>query len=315
MTMAGMNKHDFDVLVVGELNADLILSGDVTPQYGQAEKLIDDASLVLGSSSAIFAAGAARLGLRVAFVGKVGDDALGRFALDELRKRGVNVDGCVIDAKIKTGLSVILLRGADRAILTYSGAIGALRLDEVDQALLARARHVHVGSFYLLDALRPDVPALFDAAHAAGMTTSIDTNYDPTERWDGGIAAVLERTDVFLPNETELLAITRSRSVEDGMRAFAASGPAGRVLAVKLGERGAAAQRAGEFAQAAGLRLDVVDAVGAGDSFDAGFVYGFLAGWPLERSLRLGCVCGSLSTRAAGGTGAQATLAEAEAYL
>jgi len=305
-------EREFDVLVVGELNADLILGGDVTPQYGQAEKLIDDASLVLGSSSAIFAAGAARLGLRVAFVGKVGDDALGRFALDELRKRGVNVDGCVVDAQIKTGLSVILLRGTDRAILTYSGAIGALRLDEVDRALLARARHVHVGSFYLLDALRPDVPALFDAAHAAGMTTSIDTNYDPAERWDGGIAAVLERTDVFLPNETELLAVTRSASVEAGMRAFAAPG---RVLAVKLGERGAAAQRDGEFAQAAGLRLDVVDAVGAGDSFDAGFVYGFLAGWPLERSLRLGCVCGSLSTRAAGGTGAQATLAEAEAYL
>ena len=307
-----MSEKKFDVLVVGELNADLILSGDVTPQYGQAEKLIDDASLVLGSSSAIFACGAARLGLRVAFIGKVGDDALGRFALEELRKRDVDVSGCVVDPAIKTGLSVILLRGADLAILTYSGAIGALRFDEIDRAWFTRARHVHIGSYFLLDALRPDVPRLFDLAHDSGMTTSIDTNYDPSETWHGGVMEALARADVFLPNETELLAIAHSESLEDGMRVLA--GP-GRTLAVKLGERGAQAQVDGEAAQAAGIRADVVDTVGAGDSFDAGFVYGYLAGWPLARSLRLACVCGSLSTRAAGGTAAQATLAEAEAYL
>lgn len=311
-----MHEREFDVLVVGELNADLILSGDVTPQYGQAEKLIDDASLVLGSSSAIFAAGAARLGLRVAFVGKVGDDPLGRFALEELRKRGVNTDSCVVDSAIKTGLSVILLRGGDRAILTYSGSIGALRASEVNPALLARARHLHIGSFYLLDALRPDVPGLFDAAHAAGMTTSIDTNYDPTERWDSGIADVLARTDVFLPNETELTAIARRSELHEALEAvMSAPGQAERIVAVKLGARGAQARRGDAEAHAAGVPIAVVDAVGAGDSFDAGFIYGYLAGWPLERSLRLACVCGSLSTRAAGGTGAQATLAEAEEYL
>lgn len=306
---------EFDVLVVGELNADLILSGDVTPQYGQAEKLIDDAALVLGSSSAIFACGAARLGLRTAFVGKVGDDALGRFVLEELRNRGVDVTGCIVDSSMKTGLSVILLRGADRAILTYSGAIGALRLDEIDRSLFARARHVHIGSYFLLDALRPDVPQLFDAAHANGMTTSIDTNYDPAERWDDGVADALARADIFLPNEAELLAILRCESVDAGLRAFSAAGLSERTLVVKLGARGAIAQHGEQRAQVDGIRVDVVDTVGAGDSFDAGFVYGFLAGWPLARSLRLACVCGSLSTRAAGGTGAQATLSEAEAFL
>ena len=80
-----MANRDYDVVVVGELNADLILRGDVTPAFGQVEKIIDDAALTIGSSSAIFACGAARLGLRVAFIGKVGDDEFGRFMLRELQ--------------------------------------------------------------------------------------------------------------------------------------------------------------------------------------------------------------------------------------
>lgn len=307
-----MTDKDFDVLVVGELNADLILSGDVTPAYGQVEKLIDDATLVLGSSSAIFACGAARLGLRVAFVGKVGDDTLGHFALAELNKRGVDTRGAVIDPVIKTGLSVILSRGNDRAILTYSGSIGALRYDEIDPTLLPRARHLHMGSYFMLDALRPDVPRLFDAARAAGVSISIDTNYDPKEQWDGGLRDALARADVALPNETELLAITGADTLDAGLRDLTAHTS---LVAVKLGRAGAIAQHAEQRVRAAGIDMTVVDTVGAGDSFDAGFVYGYLSGWDLARALRLGCVCGSLSTRAAGGTAGQATLDEAMAYL
>lgn len=112
---------NIDVVVVGELNADLILTGEVAPQFGQAEKLVDDATLTLGSSSAIFACGVARLGLRVAFIGKIGNDEFGRFVKGYLENRGVDTSGVVVDEGIKTGLSVILSRGNDRAILTYSG--------------------------------------------------------------------------------------------------------------------------------------------------------------------------------------------------
>ena len=125
--------RDFDLVVVGDLNADLILRGDVEPAFGQVEKLIDDATLTLGSSSAIFACGAARLGLHVALVGKVGDDEFGRFIVREMSERGVNTQGVVVDPRVKTGLTVILSRGNDRAMLTYSGSIGALRFAEIDQ--------------------------------------------------------------------------------------------------------------------------------------------------------------------------------------
>ena len=302
---------DFDVIAIGELNADLILRGDVVPQFGQVEKLIDDAALVLGSSTAIFACGAARLGLRVAFIGKVGDDALGQFVLRELNTRGVDTSGVVVAPGIKTGMTVILNRGADRAMLTYLGCINALRFDEINQSfqtLLHRARHVHLGSYYLLDGLRPDVPRLFDLAHETGLTVSLDTNYDPTEKWDGNVLEAIQRTDVFLPNEAELLGITHEASAEHAARKLSTDN---RIIAAKLGSAGAMAVQGATTLTAPSIKMDVVDTVGAGDSFDAGFVYGFLNGWPTQKSLQMGCVCGSLSTRAAGGTAAQATVDEA----
>ena len=302
----------FDIIVVGELNADLILSGDATPAFGQAEKLVDDATLTLGSSSGIFACGAARLGLRVAFISKTGDDEFGRFVRQWLTDRGIDTSGVVVDKTIKTGLSVILSNGYDRAILTHLGSIAALRYDEIDQSLLRAARHLHMGHYYLLNALRPNVPALFTAARAAGLTTSVDTNYDPAEQWNGGLAEVLAHTDVFLPNQTELHAISGVADLDDALARMAQRVP---LVAVKLGEQGGIARRGDEVVKADPLPVNVVDTTGAGDSFDAGFIYGYLAGWDLTRSLRLGCACGSLSTRAAGGTTTQATLEEAQAWL
>ena len=307
----GMNcmQHakDFDLVVVGEINPDLIVRGDVTPAFGQVEQLVDDATLTIGSSSCIMACGAARLGLRVAFVGVVGDDMFGHFMQEELAARGIDTSGVVVDPALRTGLSIILSRGNDRAILTSPGAIGALRFDQIDLDLLARARHLHLGAYYMLDALRPNVPALFAAAHERGLTVSLDTNYDPTERWNGGLHDVLRAVDVFLPNEVELLAITQQPDFAAALASLSARVP---TLGVKRGAQGGVARRGAEHVHAPSLSVAVVDTTGAGDSFDAGFIYGFVHDWSLERTLRLACACGSLSTRAAGGTAAQPTLAE-----
>jgi sugar/nucleoside kinase (ribokinase family) len=303
---------DIDVVVVGELNADLILSGEETFQFGQAEKLLEDATLTLGSSSAIFACGAARLGLRVAFIGKTGADEFGRFVTAQLESRGVDTSGIVIDKQVKTGLSVILSRGNDRAILTHLGSIAALRFEEINLSLLFRARHLHLGSYFLLDALLPDIPELFNQAHALHLTVSLDTNYDPSEQWNSGLAATLAHTDIFLPNATELQGITGTINLDTALQIIGKQVP---LVAVKLGPEGAIAQHNAHIFRAGPLPVAMVDTTGAGDSFDAGFIYGYLAGWDLARTLRLGCVCGSLSTRTAGGTAAQPTLAEALAVL
>jgi sugar/nucleoside kinase (ribokinase family) len=300
--------RDFDIVVVGDLNAELILTGDVVPQFGQVEKLVDDATLTLGSSAGIFACAAARLGLRVAIIGKIGADEFGRFVKNYLDDRGVDTTGVVVDDQVKTGLGVILSRGDDRAILTYLGSIAALRYEDIDLSLLGRAGHLHLGSYFLLDALRPDIPRLFDQAHIQGLTVSLDTNYDPSEQWNGGLAEALARADIFLPNATELCAISGAREAEAALTQLASQTP---LVAVKLGSEGAVAQQGSNIFRAAPLPVAVVDTTGAGDAFDAGFIYGYLAGWNLSKALRLGCVCGSLSTRGAGGTAAQPTLADA----
>jgi sugar/nucleoside kinase (ribokinase family) len=310
-----VTEKRFDIIAVGEMNPDLVLQGDVTPVFGQVEKLVDDAVLTIGSSSCIFACAASSLGLRVASVARVGDDDFGHFMLRSLNGRGVDTSGVVTAADIHTGLSVILARGSDRAILTYPGAIPTLKLAEIRPELLAQARHLHLTCYYIQDALRPDVPALFDLAHKLGLSVSLDTNYDPAETWDGGILEALKRTDIFLPNETECCAIAGKPDVEAALASLAEVVP---VVVVKRGARGAigrSARQPGQVFQAESIPVQVVDTVGAGDTFDAGFLYGHLSGWDVERSLRLGAVCGSLSTRRAGGTTAQPTLEEALHFL
>jgi sugar/nucleoside kinase (ribokinase family) len=301
--------QEFDLLVLGEINPDLILSGDdVTPAFAQVEKLVETVTLTIGASSVITACATARLGLRTTFVGVVGDDVFGHFMLQAMNERGVDTSSCIVDPNVATGLSVILSKPHDRAILTHLGATAALRAGQVDEALFQRVRHVHVGSLFLLDGLRPDLPELFAKARARGLTTSLDTNWDPSGGWNGNVAQVLPECDIFMPNEAEARLISGCDSLDAALERLADDVP---TLAVKLGPDGGLARQGDVIVRAPALSVEVIDTTGAGDTFDAGFLYGCLKGWPLERSLQLACACGSLSTRSAGGVRGQPTLSEA----
>lgn len=335
-----------DLLVIGDAVPDVIV-GDVVGDiaFGQAETLVERGALTVGGSSAIMACGAARLGLRVAFVGAVGDDSAGRFMREELSARDVDVSGCIVLPGRSTGLTVHLVRPGherDRAMLTSPGCVGDLTAAEVPRALVARARHLHVGSFFLLPELAPGLARLFAEARRAGHTTSLDTQGDWSGRWQGHLRETLRETGVYLPNLDEALAASAAlgTATADGGQAGAqAAGvqAAGagleslgaldveRVLqtlaglgpqpVIKCGAQGAVALDGDAVVRAAALRADPVDTIGAGDSFDAGFVYGSLQGWPVSRSLGFAAACGSLSTRAAGGVDAQPTASETLAAL
>jgi len=307
-----MDPKRYDVVVVGELNPDLILSGDVVPEFGQVEKLVDNATLTIGSSSAIFACGAARLGLRVAFIGKIGKDEFGFFMRHSLEEFGIDTTGIVEDNETPTGLSIILSRGSDRAILTFPGTIPCLRYSEIRLDLLAQARHLHLGSYFIQKALRFDVPNLFDLAHQHGLSVSLDTNYDPSGCWNGGLKIVLQKVDIFLPNEFECQAISGKKNLDEAVDHI---GKNVKFLGVKLGDRGALLRHNSKQYHEKSVPVDVVDTVGAGDSFDAGFIYGYLAGWNPASILKFATICGSLSTRKAGGTPAQPSFEEAISFL
>lgn len=314
--------RDLDVLVIGEINPDIVVADrDPRPAFDQVERIVGSITMTVGSSSAIFACGAARLELSTAFVGVVGDDPLGRFMLDALADRGVDISGCRVDRSQPTGASVILTNGQDRAILTSVGAIGAFDVDDVPAPLLARARHVHSGSFFLQERSRDRLPGLFAAAKARGQTTSFDANWDPAERWDGGIHDMLRAADVFFPNATEVTRIAGRDVVEEATRELARIGSEGRtdggpLIVVKLGADGALAHRSdGPIERVAALPVDAVDTTGAGDSFDAGFLRGWLDGASTIDALRYGAVCGALSTLGVGGVAAQPSRHDAELAL
>lgn len=304
--------RDFDVFVIGDINADLILSGDSVPQFGQVEKLLDDALVTVGGSAAIFACGAARLGLNVVFAGCVGNDAFGRYLIDSLAERGINVQGIHIHPDLQTGLTVILSHHGDRSLLTYPGAMSKLSAAAIDRKIFARSRHIHIGSYYMLDALRADLPDLLDEAKAQDCTISLDTNYDPTEQWDGNLSNIISQVDVFLPNEMELKAIAKQTDMQTAIRQLGQHIP---IIAVKLGDKGAAAVHNGELMTAPILPVEVKDTTGAGDTFDAGFIYGFLADWSVQNTLKFACACGSLSTRGTGGTTTQPSVQEIHSHL
>ena len=286
------------------------------PEFGQVEKLVDTATLAIGSSSAIFACGAARLGLKVAFIGVCGEDVFGRFMLGKMQERGVDIENVIRRPGGTTGLSVILnwpfdSTQGDRAILTYPGLIPALRAEDVTDNLLRQVRHLHVASYFLQTDLQRGLPGLFKRAHGFGLTTSLDTNYDPSEEW-AGFDELLSVVNVFMPNEREALSLSGEANVD-----LAASKLGSKVeaLAIKLGASGALGVRGRQISRVPSIPVQVVDTVGAGDSFDAGFLYGYLHDWELERALRLACACGALSTQKVGGTEGQPTLDEAMKYV
>jgi ribokinase len=339
-----------DVLAVGDLNPDLLVTGDVTPRFGQAEQDVS-AHLTLGGSAGIFAAGAARLGLRTAIAATIGDDDLGRATRAMLVARDVDVTLVGIDPGRPTGLSINLQRDDDRAILTERGAIPALDVAAAVAALERGVRHVHIASLFLIPALAAEGGALVAAAKRVGATVSVDTNFDPA----GEFAAPewLREADVLMPNETEALALaaagnegaardepaTRDLSAggapaarrddpllaaprdpgarglagrEDALLAAARSLSArGALVTVKRGAAGALGVRGDEIVEAPAPKASGPDSVGAGDAFDAGLVWALLDGRPLEEALGIACACGALSLRAAGGVDGQATLDEA----
>jgi sugar/nucleoside kinase (ribokinase family) len=304
---------DLDLLVLGDANPDLVLrGGDVVPAFGQAEHLVDDARLTIGGSGAILACGAAKLGLRVAIAAVIGDDLFGGFVRDGLAAHGVDVSGVRVDPETPTGVTVVLSGRDDRAILTMPGTIAALSMERIDRVLLERARHVHVSSYFLQAALTRSLSDVFLGVRGRGGTTSVDPNWDPSERWDGGLLDLLATTDVFLPNAMEATRVAHTSDLDAAARSLAER--AG-VVAIKNGDRGAVARSAGVTHRVEPLRTALVDSTGAGDSFDAGFLAAWLDGAPLDRALALANVCGALSTREMGGTGAQATMDEAVAML
>jgi sugar/nucleoside kinase (ribokinase family) len=303
----------FDVTIAGELNLDLILYGLPEQLAPERELVASEMMVTLGSSSAIVAHNMASLGLRVGLSSCVGADNFGDVAMERLSSAGVDISTVRrLGGEIKTGLTVILPREQWRNILTYSGTISMLTPDLLDMEYLASSRHFHLSSYFLQTGLQGQLPELLRELKSAGLSISLDTNDDPDDRWSSGLDAVLPLVDILLPNEREAMKIAGSATVEGALERLSGMVP---LVVVKQGSRGATACKGAERVHCPGLRIEIVDSVGAGDSFDAGFLSSHLTGENLEASLRMGNLAGALSTTRAGGTEAFREAAHREWFL
>jgi sugar/nucleoside kinase (ribokinase family) len=291
-----------DVIVIGELNVDIILNGiESIPVIGK-EIIANTMSVTLGSSSAIFASNLSTLGVNVAFIGKIGNDNFAQIVLDSLKSKNVETGHILRSAYLSTGATIVLVYDQDRANVTYPGAMNDLHLEDIDFSFLSMARHIHFSSCFLQPGIRNELPSLFRRAKEAGLTTSFDPQWDPEEKWNLPLEELLPFVDVFLPNLKEFCFLTGCETVEDGIGKI---GHFANYIIIKNGGEGAIAWDGKHLIrQPAFLNDRIVDCVGAGDSFNAGFIMDFINKKPLKKCLETGALTGAINTTMAGGTGA-----------
>jgi sugar/nucleoside kinase (ribokinase family) len=288
-----------DITIAGEINLDLILYGLPESMPIERELLASDFQITLGSSSAILAHNLAVLGSGVGFVTRAGNDEFGRMALGRLSESGADVSHSVWDPVHPTGVTVLLHHGLVRHILTYPGTISEMTVRDLDLEYLRSARHFHLSSLFLQRGLTPDLPALFRKLKEWGVTISLDTNDDPDDRWEGVLDELLGLVDILLPNERELCRIARRDTLDAALAALSGRVPC---IAVKCASRGSVVQVGSQRAVAAPIEVVPVDSVGAGDSFNAGFLYAWLLGLEPEACAKAGNITGALSTLRSGGS-------------
>ena len=295
-------KKKYDVVVVGELNVDLIFNRIRDfPKIGK-EILADDMTYTLGSSSAIFASNLSVLGTDVAFVGKLGVDSFGDHIVSILQSKGIHIGHIKRTPDEDTGVTLVLNREENRAMITYPGAMRNLSAEDVPDEILLDARHLHVSSVFLQEGLRHGLGELYSRARALGLTTSMDPQWDPNEQWDIDLNALLPLVDVFVPNKVEIQELTDSTSVPDAVHSLK---EVCNVLVVKDGQNGAYLWTGSELIHEPALRNNhIVDCIGAGDSFNAGFIHKYVKGKPLRECLEFGILTGAINTTRPGGIGA-----------
>ena len=292
---------NFDIIALGELNVDLILNQiEGQPEIGK-EKFAKQMTLTLGSSTAIFAANAAALGAKVAFCGMIGNDSFGDLVETSLKKKGVDTRHLIRQDKYATGATICMSYDEDRANLTYQGAMDFMSLEDIDPEVFKQTKHIHISSIYMQSGVKRDLMKILELCKENGVTTSLDTQWDPEEKWDLDYKTVLPMLTVFMPNETELKFLTRSENLEEAIEKIR---PYANAAVIKCGSKGSILMRKGQpdRKQDALLNKHVVDCIGAGDSFNSGFITRLAAGDPLDKCQEYGNMTGAVNTTAAGGT-------------
>jgi sugar/nucleoside kinase (ribokinase family) len=260
------------VLFAGDVNVDVMMGGMESLPVVDREVICKTYDVVMGASTVLCACAYRSLGGEAAVIGLVGNDDYGEFMLRGLRGFGLNTDLVKRTSGVKTGVTVNLIYRNTRTQVTYPGTIAEFQGPDLEAATLRGFDHVHCGGVYLQTKFRPRLTALLELARGMGLTTSLDPQWDSTERW--------ECMDEWLPlltwlfvNQDEALSISKAATAEEACRRLAART---NCPLVKTGSDGALVWTGEGVESVPTWPVQVVDTTGAGDSFDAGFLFATL---------------------------------------
>lgn len=308
-----MSISNLRIAVIGELNVDLImdqLKGE--PEYGK-EQIATKMNLVMGSSSAIYACNSAALGASVSFSGMIGDDTFGTFVKNSLQEKGVIIDHVRTNKTGKTGITVALNKGNERLMVTHPGVMEMFGRQDIDPVFFQSADHLHLSSIFFQPQIKRDLLEILKAAKESGLTTSMDVQWDPDETWNLDLNSLLSYVDLFMPNEVEFLNLTGAKTINDALNSVSNHET---TFVIKRGKKGSLLFRDEQKLTQNAFSLDgFSDAIGAGDSFNAGFIYAFLQEKPLSECLKQGSITAAVSTLKPGGTGAIQSYQQVQSYL
>lgn len=301
------------IVVFGSVNVDVVAYAERLPRPGETVHGTGYA-IGLGGKGANQAVAAARLGNRVHLAGRTGIDTFGTLARDRLTAFGVATDHLYADAAHPTGIAVIGVDArAENSITVIGGANMAIGDDD-----LARIGPLLDTASVLLLQLEIPLPAALAAAarvRAAGGRVILDPAPAPA----GGLPPeVFRAVDVITPNETETEALVGLRPADPPSAARAAALLVERgvgLAVVKMGAAGVvwASPSAGGFVPA--FRVEAIDTVAAGDSFNGGLAHALAAGHGPAEAVRVAAACGALATTRRGASDACPALAEVDALL
>ena len=285
-----------DVLVIGDINPDLMMIDyNRIPSPGE-ETHASAAELALGGGAAICASGLSNLGMKVAIYGYVGNDTLGQLMTAELEKAGIETGFVTTTSHVGTGISVAFTNKAERAFMTFDGANGLLDVENVPDEVLCSARHIHVLCY------APDKHtkylSFFRRVRSLNRTVSFDLGYDDTEEWSAKVLDLAKIVDIFMPNDKEAMRYTRTGTPDAALRILS---EIGNTVVIKRGKDGSIGSRNSVVERAEAFKVTSVDTTGAGDSFNSGFIYGWLNGNSLKECLLIGNAMGASSVQKYGG--------------
>jgi sugar/nucleoside kinase (ribokinase family) len=284
-----------ELVVFGEVAIDVILAGvHQVPRRWSVLGRVKAARILTAGTAGYVAQCYSKLGGHVSVAGKIGGDSVGRLLLEDLRRLRVDTNSLLVEKGASTEIStVIVYRNGNKASIVTE--ILPLKLNEFNSHNLTEGRAFHFAGYLFYPNLwRKDTASLFKRAGRKGLLVSADPQMSATGQWSKPFQVILPHLDLLLLDEEEAKKVSKRKRIYEAIKHLRKKGTT--MVAVKRGAKGCVVGAGDEMITVRGFQVSPVSTIGAGDAFDAAFIYGLLRKWSVRRTAEFANVVGAIST-------------------